>query len=66
MRGEMDQVKAWKDAEGSEGVNAEHPAGEVELPMSRGQVARTMALAGLVVGMSAMSVASMHGTTTAP
>jgi hypothetical protein len=54
MREEADQVSAWKDGTG-EGGTGEHPAGDVRLPMSRGQVARTMVLAGLVVGLSAVS-----------
>lgn len=55
MRNGVDQVKAWKDAETSGDVDSEHPAGEVELPMRRGQVARAMVLAGLVVGLGAMA-----------
>lgn len=65
MQDGVDQVKAWKNSEGSE---TENPAGEVRLPMSRGHVARAMALAGLVVGLSAISEAGtlQVGTTTGP
>lgn len=66
MHDGVDQIKAWKDSEGPEG--AEHPAGEVRLPKNRGQVARAMALAGIVIGISAVAEAgTMHtGTTTGP
>ncbi|MFL6120776.1 hypothetical protein [Actinophytocola sp.] len=58
MREGTDQVRAWKDGtgDGADGnATGVHPAGDVRLPMSRGQVARTMVLAGLVVGLSAVS-----------
>lgn len=67
MRDGADQIKAWKDTEGADGTTG-HPAGEVHLPKSRGQVARAMALAGLVVGISAVAEAGtmQTGTTTGP
>jgi hypothetical protein len=67
MHDGVDQVKAWKDSEGTEGA-AEHPAGEVQLPKGRVQVARAMALAGIVVGLSAVVEAGtlQTNTTTAP
>ena len=67
MRDGADQIRAWKEAEGSEG-GAEHPAGDVRLPKSRGHVARAMVLAGMVIGLSAVAEAGTFqvGTTTGP
>jgi hypothetical protein len=63
MHNGADQVQAWKD---SQGTDADHPAGTVEPPMSRGHVARAMVLAGLVVGMGVVAELSGPGTTTGP
>lgn len=66
MRDGVDQAKAW---ENTEETAADHPAGEVRLPKSRGQVARAMALAGIVLGISAVAEAGTlgaGGTTTGP
>ncbi|MFL6120777.1 hypothetical protein [Actinophytocola sp.] len=71
MRDGADQIRAWKEAEGTEGAEratGEHPAGDVRLPMSRGHVARAMVLAGMVIGLSAVAEAGTFqvGTTTGP
>ncbi len=67
MHDGVDQVKAWKDSEGTEDATA-NPAGEVTLPKNRGQVARAMALAGIVIGISAVAEAGTMATgpTTGP
>lgn len=45
-----DQITAWKDVDASQTDGADHPAGRLTLPKSRGQLARATALAGLVAG----------------
>lgn len=61
----VDRAKA---SDNTEGTAAANPAGEVALPKSRGQVARAMALAGIVLGLSAVAEAGTlaTGTTTGP
>lgn len=46
-----DQIAAWKDVDASQTDGADHPAGKLTLPKSRGQLARATALAGLVTGV---------------
>jgi hypothetical protein len=58
MHNEVDQEQPWNDAE--------HPAGDVRPPMSRGHVARAMVLAGLVVGLGVVAELAGPGTTTTP
>lgn len=69
MGNSADQIGAWKNSDAPTDESSDNPAGDVRLPMSRGAVARTMALAGLVVGVG--MVADMAnglavGTTTGP
>lgn len=67
MHDGVEQVESWKNTGGTPDAT-ENPAGEVRLPMRRGHVARTMALAGLVLGISAISEAGalVTGPTSGP
>jgi hypothetical protein len=62
VRDGADQIRVWKDAEAS--ADCEHPAGEIDLPVTKGQIARTMVLAGLAVGFSSLGVAGTAGMPT--
>lgn len=69
MRDPAAQIDAWKNSDAPKSEGSDNPAGDVRLPMSRGAVARAMALAGLVVGIGMIADATNGvavGTTTGP
>lgn len=69
MHNSADHIGAWKNSDAPKDENSDNPAGDVRLPMSRGAVARAMALGGLVVGIGLVADAITTitvGTTTGP
>jgi hypothetical protein len=50
-----DQIAAWKDADARDTDGADHPAGKLTLPKTRGQAARAYALAGYAAGVAVVT-----------
>ncbi len=57
---------AWKSDDGGVDVPADHPAGQIRLPLMASVGARTTALAGVLMGVGVSAAVALHPLMTCP